>query len=173
MSTIPTQTRFPTSNQNPSNSILDAFNKQAYLGNTYIIDTGPITLSNTTETPILYVLNASTTVSAFVSQLALNAEGTDDVITYRVYIASTGVSSGTTATPHNTRPANANISQITAKLSPTVSGNGTRLQTFVMGFNAQTTPNPMIILDPGQSLLITGQAATTATAIASIIHYEL
>lgn len=66
MATIPSQTRFPTSNQVPQNSILDAFNRQTYLGNQFILPIVNQDLSSTSETNMLLVTNPSTTKSLFV-----------------------------------------------------------------------------------------------------------
>jgi hypothetical protein len=163
-----------TQSQIPENSILDLNNKQAYLGNQFVSGPDTFSLADSSEHPILYISNPSTNSKAlFIYNIDLNAIGSTDIITFRLYSNPTGVSGGTAVTPRNCRPASANTSVATVKSGPTVSGNGTRLQTIALGFNAQSIVNPIIILDPGQSFLITGQATTTATAICQSVHYEI
>jgi hypothetical protein len=48
-----------TGRQIPNESILDAFCKQTYLGNAYIVPT-TVALSNTAETPIILIENPAT-----------------------------------------------------------------------------------------------------------------
>ena len=163
---------FPTPVQQPESSILDVNNKQVYLGNQYISGPDTVSLGSSAETNLLYILNPSTsTVSLFVSDMNLNAQGASDIITYRIYNGATGVSGGTTVTPRNLRLASPNASVATMKSSPTAT-KGTLLQTIAIGYNAQSIVNPMFILDPGQSILITGQAASTGVAICQVIHFE-
>ncbi len=165
---------FPTKNQIPDHSIMDVYNKQAYLGNQFISDPGVLSLADASEHPLLYILCPTTSnKSLFISNLNLNAVGAADVITYRVYYAPVTVSGGSAVTPHNVRTASATTSLATVKSGVAAVSNGTRIQTLVAVVNTQESKNPLYILDPGQALLITGQAATTASAICSAIHYEL
>lgn len=165
---------FPTSAQIPNDSILDINGRQAYLCNQFIVGPDTVSLADASEHPILYLLNPSTnTKSLFIYNMNLNAVGATDVITYRIYSASSGVSGGTAATPQNCRLAASNTSNASALTSPSVSSNGTRIQTIAVGFNSQSIKNPLFVIDPGSSILVTGKAATTATAICEFIYYEI
>lgn len=174
MATIPSNLNFPTKRQVAENAILDLFNKQVYLGNQFVSGGDTISVTSS-ETNLLSISNPSTsTVSLFINTLLLHAVGSGDVITFRVYSQPTVISSGTPATPINCRPANANVSVASVVVGPSVSTMGTRIQTIVSGFNAAgSIAAPMYILDPGQSILITGQGVATATAICETVHYEI
>ncbi len=165
---------FPTKNQIPDHSIMDFYNKQAYLGNQFIDDPGVLSLADTAEHPLLYILCPATSgKSLFINDLNLNAVGAADIITFRVYFAPTTVSSGSSVTPRNVRIASSTTSLATVKSGVAAVSNGTRLQTIMGVVNTQLSHNPIYILDPGQALLITGQATAAASAICSAIHYEL
>lgn len=174
MGTIPSNLNFPTKNQIPDHSIMDFYNKQAYLGNQFIDDPGVLSLADSSEHPLLYILCPATSgKSLFISDLNLNAVGATDVITYRVYHTPTTVAAGTSVTPRNIRIASSTTSLATVKSGVTAVSNGTLLQIIVATVNTQVGHNPLYILDPGKALLITGQAASTASAICVATHYEL
>ena len=87
----------------------------------------------------------------------------------RTYAAPTITGSTTANTPVNLRPANANTS--IAKVYPngqfTVSANGTLMS--ALGLNGTNMPvldnSLLFVVDPGQSLLITLQAASSTTTV--------
>ena len=58
MSTIPSNFNFPTSKQVPDHSIMDFYNKQAYLGNQFVLAINSA-ISSTSETPYLLLQNPS------------------------------------------------------------------------------------------------------------------
>ena len=162
-----------TQYQIPSEAILDVWNKQIYLGNQFISGPDTFSLGDAAEHPLMLFVNPSTNTKAlFIFDMNLNAQGTSDVVTFRVYKGATGASGGSPVTPSNLRFASANTSIATVTSSPTATPT-TLMQTIVIGFNAQSVVNPLFIVDPGQSIIITGQAASTAVAICQIIHYEL
>lgn len=174
MSALTGNLNFPTSKQAPDHSIMDHFNKQAYLGNQFIEDPGVLTLADNSEHPLLYILcPAASAKSLFISDLNLNAVGATDVITFRIYHTPVTVAAGTVITPGNNRIASSTVSAATVKHSVTAVSNGTLLQTIVANVNTQISKNPLFILDPGKAILITGQAAVSASAICSAVHYEL
>ncbi len=174
MATIPSNLNFPTSKQVPDHSIMDHFSKQAYLGNQFLADPGVLSLADASEHPLLYILCPSTSsVSLFIKDLNLNAAGATDVITFRIYHTPVTVSSGSSVTPRNVRIASGTSSVATVKSGVAAVSNGTLLQTIVANVNTQISRCPLLILDPGKAILITGQAATTASAICNAVHYEL
>ncbi len=174
MATIPGNLNFPTSKQIPDHSIMDFYNKPAYLGNQFIDDPGVLSLADASEHPLLYILCPSTSsVSLFIKDLNLNAAGATDVITYRIYHTPVTVSSGSVVAPRNVRIASGTTSVATVKSGVAAVSNGVLLQTIVSTVNTQVGKSSLIILDPGKAILITGQAAVTASAICNAVHYEL
>jgi len=171
---IPKNLNFPNQHQIPDHSIMDFYNKQAYLGNQFISGPDTFALADASEHPILYVLCPSTSAkSIFIHDLNLGAAVSTDVVTFRIYSNPTTVTSGTAITPVNVRPASSTTSIATAKYGVAAVSKGARMETIVAVLNTQVGKAPIFILDPGQSLLITGQAAVTATAICEAIHYEM
>ena len=129
-----------TNKQIPDNAILDRFDKQAYLGNQYCAATGVISLSNTAETPLLYLGDPATTTGAFpVNAISLFLR-TRKLICYdvsdataavfRLYINPSTISGGTPLTPSNNRLGSSFTSVATATISPTVGSKGTLVYTF-------------------------------------------
>jgi len=175
MATIPSQTNFPTSRQVPDHAILDINGKQCYLGNQFLICTEPITVAVSTETPVIYISNPSNnTKSVFIYDMGFNTIATIDTAYFRLYKSSSGISSGTSITPFNCRLASGTSSTINALLMPTVVTKGTRIQTVPGNYTIyQSINDPMLILDPGQSLLITVQTATSTSFVAQLLYYEL
>ncbi len=174
MATIPSNLNFPTSKQVPDHSIMDFYNKQVYLGNQFIADPGVLSLADTAEHPLLYILCPATSAkSLFIKDLNLNVTGSTDVVTFRIYFTPVTVSSGSSVTPKNARIASGTASVATVKSGVAAVSNGTLLQTIVANVNTQISHNSLIILDPGTAILITGQAAVTASVICNEVHYEL
>ena len=170
-----------TNRQVPEHAILDTFNKQVYLGNAFLAGTDVVTLSNTSETPLLYISNPALSGTApqngqalFNGVRSLNCPDPAGTVIFRVYKNPTVVSGGTAVTPQNCRLASATTSIAAALKSPTVSTNGTRQITLVVGFSAQSIDSQLLIVDPGQTLLITAQAVGAGTtAIAECQWFEL
>lgn len=168
------QSRFPTSNQVPEHSILDAYNKQNYLGNQFIASAKVVTLADTAEHPVLYLLAPSGIArSLFCGVRRFFSGDLTNTIVFRTYITSTGISAGTAVTPTNCRVLSSTVSLATCKLSPTVSGLGTLVSAMSTGIGYEPIDFNMFILDPTASLLITAQASAATTCAADFVWYEL
>lgn len=170
-----------TNKQIPDNSILDYYNKQIYLGNGFILP-GSVTLSDTSETPLFLVKNLAVSTSAFPVQQALflnmrSFASSAQLVTIKTYSAPTISSVSTRATPVNLRPASTTTSVSRCYLNGQfgVSANGTLMSNLgCAGTNVPSSDGTLIILDPGQNLLITGTAGTGNTAVTfNVSWYEL
>jgi len=173
-----------TQNQTATNSILDEFNKQAYLGNQYVVGVNAITIGSVgTEYPLLVMTNSSSPSTSLAPALSCfhnlrkfscgDISGSTGVL-FRVYLNPTSVSGGSSVTPVNVRSGSSNKSVCTVLKQPTVGTKGTFLAEFPVGWAAQNQSNAMIIVDPGDSLLITGEPVSgSTTAVAEAVWYEL
>lgn len=178
-----------TNRQIPDHSIMDAYNKQTYLGNGYIASTGSVTITTGgTEQPILLLSNPSTNynqngqagnLSCFQNLRKLItpfiSAGTTDLASFKVYLNPTVTGTGSAITPVNLRPGNANTSKMVARKSPTVSSNGTLLTTYET-MVMETDSSLLFLLDPGFSLLITVTYPTGtdgSPAVAELAWYEM
>lgn len=173
MSTIPSNQNFPTKNQIPNNSIMDKFDKQVYLGN-YFRFAATTALTGTSENP-LYLLKcpATATKSLFFNLNRIIGQTASQTITIRAYIGPTVTVAGTSKTPLNARPANTNASIADLELTPTTSANGILISALLAAPLAMAEADELIILDPGQSLLITTQATASMSVLAELGWYEL
>lgn len=174
MPTITTYTKFPTSTQIPSEAILDLNGKQHYLGNAFSAPVSGLSLSTTNETNLMLISNAVTnTKSLFVyhREISSSAYG----VTVKLYSNPTVSNAGTSITPVNYRPASSRAATGTTSYSPTTSANGTLIDMMSCGSGYEKSESGLlIILDPGQSLLMTGKAATATTVIdVAMGFYEL
>lgn len=169
-----------TTKQLPDHSILDAVNKQTYLGNEYVYCASNA-ITGSSETVLYLLKNPVVTASGFPSgyislfyNLSKLITATDaNSCTLRVYLGPTSSASGTAKTPVNLRPKSTNTSIATLGLTPTVSANGTLIDMITSQSFAQTSSNVMTILDPGKSLLITVQCNTDSTVITQMRWYEI
>ena len=174
-----------TQNQVASNSILDAFNRQTYLGNQFVYASAQ-TSAGTTETPVLYLLNPVITSSAtgsastkalFVNHLAVTSATASNSAVVRVYLNPAVSANGTAKTPANVRPGSANTSISSLFSVPTVTSNGTLIATLAAApLSTSRAPADAVltILDQGQSLLVTVQTSATSTAtVIELGQYEL
>lgn len=173
-----------TQNQTASNSILDQFNRQSYLGNSYIVGLSQITTTSTnTEYPLLYMSNASSpststspAVSCFNNLRKLQCgdiSGASGVL-FRIYLNASSVSGGTSVTPANMRTGSSNTSVMTVLKQPTVGTKGTLIATFPVGWSSQNFDPSLLIIDPGNNILITGQPITgSSTAVVEASWYEI
>lgn len=165
--------------QLPDHAILDRYNKQTYLGNSFIASTGALTIG-TSETAILSIINPATNNHPMPTGLfSLNRRfylspitGTLSYGIINVYLNPTISSAGTVVTPVNLRPGNANTSLMSVHKSPTASANGTLLYSLSIGLNF--VDDLLLAVDPGDSLLITANPAQASTPVyADISWYEL
>lgn len=161
-------------NQQPNNAILDYFNKQIYLGNEYSLGLNGVTLSGTDEVPFALIKNpVGNSKAIFIAKFSLAA---DDEVFLRYYANPTISDNGTPEIPANLRIASDAQSTSICYTAPTISSNGTFL--FCIGLSssgASIVQNSLqAIIDAGNSVLITAQAATSNTSIIhSTIFYEV
>ena len=165
---------FPKSNQIPSEAILDLNGKQHYLGNAYSAPLAGVSLSTTNETNLIYLANAVTnSKSLFVynRQVASSAYG----VVVKFYINPTVTNEGTPIVPVNFRTGSAFTATGLPFSGTTTSANGTLIDMMSCGAGYNKSESGLlIILDPGQSLLMTGKAATATTVVElGIGFYEL
>ena len=160
-----------TSQQVPTNSILDQFNKQGYLGNSYSL-TYSKNLSTTAETPLVLISNPIPAGQTYPNQKAifynLRKFASDlQQVLISIYLNPTVTSVGTLFTPVNLRPASTNTSIANCYVNGqfTVSANGTLTGQVGCPSNFYVTleSSLMFIIDPGTSVLLTGKALTANT----------
>lgn len=174
----------PASNkQVPDHSIMDVHGKQAYLGNQFLASTNGVSLTGTTEVPIIYLAcPAQASSGAFPNQKSLFCDLRNmfcvDVteatgVVYRMYFNPTTVAAGSVFTPVNARPGNATASIALVRVSPTAVANGTFVQNMAVGFESPCMASDLVILDPGQSMLITAQPSASTVGVVDISWYEL
>ncbi len=170
-----------TQRQIPDHSIFDYFRKQHYLGNYYKYALN-FTSGGTTEVAEILLQNPAVAASAFpsgyislfVDLRRLSSLTASDSAVMRTYFNPTFSVAGTAQTPVNVRPASLNVSNATLTTAPTVSVNGTLIETIAAASYVTTLANDLYILDPGESLLITLQNTASSAAIsASIGWFEL
>lgn len=174
MGTITGNQNFPTAAQVPNNAIMDKYYKQNYLGNQFVLMTAGVSLGSTSETMIQLIQNKSTTKSLFVSLRRISSSAQS--VLFKYYSNPTFSAAGTPVTPLNLRPASSTVSISTCTTTPTVSANGTLIDVLgcASGYANSTDMETMIILDPGQSMLITATALVSTTLVNSEIQfYEL
>ena len=170
-------TPFPTthSTQIPDNALLDISGKQTYLGNTFILPTQPIAFSDQVETPVGLILNPSTSgKSLFFFNKKLATDSTGNGVNIRFYANPTVNVAGSATLPLNLRSGYKTQSISNCYLGATVTANGTLLAALP-AVALQTVSSLMNIIDPGDSLLITGQQNTAGTAslFLELAWYEL
>ncbi len=172
-----------TNRQIPDSAILDHFNKQVYLGNRYSF-TLAFTAAGTTETVSFLLQNPAQTTVAFPSQSGPSAlfvdlrrmSGNTAITTaniMRVYLNPTVTAVGTARIPLNMRPASPNVSIASLHSAPTISANGTLIEAISSSAPNSVSSGELIILDPGQNLLITLQTETSAVISAALGWYEV
>jgi hypothetical protein len=171
-----------TNRQIPDQSILDAFYKQTYLGNAYIVPT-TVDLSTTDETIVLMIENPAVDGAPNLTSKALFVNlrrytSTLEPVIVNTYFNPTVLTTGTAFTPINLRPAstNASVAKCYQEGQVTVSANGTKISSIGVGSDDFVVQDNqlLIILDPGQSLLITATAAAENTSLsADISFYDL
>lgn len=171
-----------TNRQVPDHSIFDAYDKQAYLGNQYCYTTDDTTIASTSEIPLFLLKNPVITTTAFPAQyvsLFFNLRKlftlTDlETSVLRFYFHPTVTGAGTPVSPVNLRRASPNVSIAALSIAPTVSANGTLVDFIASTSSVLNQSELMIILDPGQSLLVTVQTSNDPTDISvGLSWYEL
>lgn len=161
-----------TSVQVPDHAILDTFNKQTYLGKSFLASTGPVTVSSAnTETPLMTISNPAANalpqnLSLFQAVRKLSQSNNVSTATtiFRFYLAPTITMAGTVLATPNLRTGSANTSKMSAHVSPTTSANGTLLATFAINYQ-QIDSSVLFILDPGATMLVTAETDTMNTGV--------
>jgi hypothetical protein len=168
-----------TNRQIPDHSIMDLMGKQCYLGNEFIYANSKASFAATTETPILLLSNPAVTASGFPSgyvSLFVNlnklivATASQNVI-MRIYLNPAGITAGTSETPVNLRPQSPTTSIAALSINPTGTISGNPIQVLAAQIGLPDTSDVLMILDPGNSILITAQASATATAMVNELSW--
>lgn len=170
-----------TSNQIPDKAAQDFYNRQTYLANAFMCSVDSFSLGSTSELPVLLIQNPAVTASAFPNgyQALFNnlrrVSCFADAVMFRFYKNPTVTSAGTPFTPINLRTSSSVTSIATVTTSPSISANGTKISTLACPAGwAASSALDMIIIDPGQSLLVTAQAqAGTPTVQLDFAFYQL
>lgn len=170
-----------TNRQVPDHSIMDAFNKQTYLGNQFVyVNNG--TTGTTSEFPFILLSNPAVTTSGFpanyqslfVNFNKLICQTAAATATAKIYLNPTVTGAGTAKTPVNLRTGSATTSAGVLTASPSVSSNGTLIGVLNASPGLADMTNILSIIDPGNSILITVTTSSTTTTVASeIVWYSL
>jgi hypothetical protein len=170
MSIITGNPNFPTQSQVPDNSILDINGRQTYLGNTFILPINGQTLDSADEVTVALIQNPATNKKSIF--LYTRSATADALAVLRYYFNPTIVTTGTPTTPVNLRSASSTVSSTLCYLTPTTSANGTFFSTVGTEVTIEVTNNVLVILDPGQSLLITAQSPTWSMGNNVLVYSE-
>jgi len=165
--------------QIPDGSIMDINGKQLYLGNTFSGAIKSVNSPGTSETAFMLLSNPATSGKSlfmFNQNMSVNSAATGATAIFRFYINPTVTTNGTTITPNNNRVnSQSPTSLMKAYSSPTVSANGTFLVDLVTSSQIGTLQsNDFVILDPGNSLLVTLTASAANIPVGmQLTWYEL
>lgn len=165
-----TFTQYLNSQQIPDKAMQDQFNRQAYLGNSFVYQYGATAVSGTSEVPILLIKNAQTITnsrSVFVNlRRCINLTASQTAI-FRFYLNPTVSSAGTPAVAINLRPAVGTSSIATLTTAPTISANGSLIGMLATTDYGGMADNTMLaVLDNSKSHLITVQVSQDADPVA-------
>lgn len=166
-----------TNKQVSDHAIMDYFNKQVYLANTYSFALNN-TSGGTTEVPLILIRNTSviyTQPSIFISRKNLLSLTTGDGAIVKCYLNPTVTVNGTAATGIiNQRPGSPSISTATITTLPTVTANGTLVDVIAAPALQNGLSQAMQILDAGQSMLITMTTSASGALTSTIMGwYEI
>lgn len=168
----------PSLAQIPNEAILDAFNKQTYLGNSFISSTNSVTLTNaSTEYPLFLLTNpvSNSNIGAFLNIRKLSQLTNVSTATtiFNLYLSAVVTNAGSAMTPVNLRPWSGKSSIMTVGKSPTVSGNGTYCGTIAVNYQ-QIDSDVLFIIDPGYNFFITANTDIAGTKVnAEVIWNEI
>jgi hypothetical protein len=165
---------------------MDYYNKQTYLGNGYVYSLDAAEPATTSEFPVLLLKNPTITAVAFPAQgtnvypslfvkfLRILCETASQSVILRVYLNPTVTAVGTVKTPVNLRIASPNTSVSALSINPTVSSNGKLVSVLASSAFTPSSGSELLVLDPGQSLLLTAQASSNTTLLGLDVHwYEM
>lgn len=165
-----------TNRQVPGESILNHFGQQVYLGNQFIVTIPSVTVT-VSETNLIYINNPGVQTgiskSLFVNiskMTCLTALGSTIM---RIYLNPTVTSNGTPITPVNARPGNTNTSVSLVYSGPSASSDGKLVDILGAAALVVSQSDQLIILDPGQTMLVTGQGSGTVSMSPLIGFYEI
>lgn len=164
-----------TNKQVPENAILDYFNKQVYLANTY--SAAANFTVGASEIPLLLLSNLQTgnitnIKGLFQNFLKVIGKTASNSITLNAYLNPTVTGAGTAATIINLRPSyGVTGSLATIATSPSVSANGTLVDSISAPALSVGISQSLKILDQNQILLITGIASAASTSITAILQW--
>lgn len=171
-----------TSRQVPDHSIMDFYNKQVYLGNEYVYTQANYESTATVETPLILLSNPAVTATAFPNSYVslfchlrkLSTLTTSQTSIFRFYLNPTVTAAGSAASAFNLRPKSPNTGIAVVTTGPTVSANGSFVFFLASNAFASDTSQSLVVLDPGQSLLVTCQTSSSTTFLASELGwYEI
>lgn len=143
-----------TSTQLPLDAILDLNGKQTYLGNSFVIPTPAVELSNESETPLLVIANpAGSGKSLFLFSKKFGTDNNNTLIKYYLNPVLNVPGSATAALNLRTGATTVSISK--CYLGATVTSNGTFIAALI-ATEYGLTSDLLFVMDPGASLLVTG-----------------
>lgn len=168
-----------TNKQVPEHAIYDFFNKQVYLGNQYLY-TANTAITGTSENAIYLLSNPPVSGNAFpnsykslfVNLRKFTCATSSQSAVIRFYVSPTATP-GSPLTPLNARPLSLNTSIAALSSGPTASANGSLIGAVATSAFVSNSDNNLLIIDPGQSLLITCQATANSTLVSEIGWYEI
>lgn len=151
-----------TQYQVAENSILDVNARQAFLGNQYSLPPTGKSLTNTVETAAIVLKNpAGSGKSMFIFQRAFMTD--NNSLIFRYYLNPTLNVPGSTTAAVNMRSGSANTSISLCYQGASITSNGTLVEAYP---NVPYVNGTMLIIDPGNSVLITAQQAGAGTSVA-------
>ncbi len=162
-----------TKTQISTDSILDINGKQTYLGNSFMLPTAGTSLANTSETVLGAITNptgSGKSIFLFSRMVSTN----NNSVLVRYYLNPILNVPGSITVPLNVRTGATTASVSICYLAPSITSNGSLLETIpasVYGIKSGV----LIIIDPGTSILLTGQQALAGTTlcVAENAWYEI
>jgi hypothetical protein len=155
-----------TQTQLPMEAILDLFGKQTYLGNSFTLPQTGKALTDTSEHPIAVIKNPSGSgKSLFLYGFSIISDLNPTLI--RFYISPTINAAGSATAAVNLRSGSTTSSISLCYLGATITANGTLAYTIP----CTTSGIPLhflIVIDQGNSLLITGQQVSGSMGTSNI-----
>ncbi len=162
-----------TSTQTPDNSILDLNGRQTYLGNSFSLPQAGKALTNTAETAAVVITNpAASGKSLFLFYRTIYSDLNPVLV--RLYSNPVLNVPGATTAPKNMRSGSTTATVSVCYLSASITSNGTLVTAFPASpYGAES--NSLYIIDPGNSVLLTGQQAAAGTSNVYIenVWYEI
>lgn len=170
-----------TPRQIPEHAILDHYDKQTYLGNQYVVPLAGTSLANSESNLLLFRNLGSQTMSSnpYVPGLFINLKKVvcltvGESALLRFYLNPTVTMNGSAAAAVNARSSyGVGGMHATVTTVPSTSANGTLIDAIGGGYLASSESKSLIVLDPGQSLLVTGFASASITVDGFVGWYEL